>query len=116
MICMQRNFGQPVMVPPGNTARNAPMGVTCDAQPAAHARDDMVHMRVRLGHHELLDAHRPRLAHAPEVIALEVDQHDVLGALLGVRDESGGLCARLLPAAGCAAGSLRWVASRPRHR
>ena len=28
MICMQRNFGQPVMVPPGNTARKAPTGVT----------------------------------------------------------------------------------------
>ena len=61
----------------------------------------MVHMSVRLGHHELLDAHRPRRAHAPEVIALEVDQHDVLGALLGMRDESGGLCAVFfrLPAA-----------------
>src|SRR5579862_876834 len=28
MICMQRNLGQPVIVPPGKTARTAPMGDT----------------------------------------------------------------------------------------
>ena len=26
MICMQRTFGQPVMVPPGNSARSASIG------------------------------------------------------------------------------------------
>ena len=29
--------------------------------------------------------HGARLAHAPEIVALQVDQHDVLGALLRMR-------------------------------
>src|SRR5260370_27520838 len=44
-------------------------------------------MGVGLDGHELVHAHRTRLAHPPEIVALEVDQHDVLGALLGMRRE-----------------------------
>src|SRR6185437_3607055 len=42
------------------------------SQAAAHVRDDVMHVRIGLGRHELIDPHRARLAHAPEVVALEV--------------------------------------------
>ena len=41
-------------------------------------------MAVALDLHELRDVDRPRLADATEVVAREVDQHDVLRTLLGV--------------------------------
>ena len=34
--------------------------------------------------HELIDVHGARFADAAEVVAFQVDQHDVLGALLRV--------------------------------
>ena len=39
-------------------------------------------VRVGLDAHERLDVHAAELAHPPEVVAAEVDQHHVLGALL----------------------------------
>ena len=57
MICMQRTFGQPVIVPPGNTARSI-AGVDVGAQAAAHVRDDVMHVRVALDRHELVDLAR----------------------------------------------------------
>ena len=60
--CMQRIFGQPVIVPPGNTAAIASPGVTSVAQLAAHVRHDVVHVRIALDRHELVDAHGARPA------------------------------------------------------
>src|SRR5204862_2182347 len=37
---------------------------------------------------ERLDLHRPVLAHAPQVVAAEVDEHDVLGPPLGSSSSS----------------------------
>ena len=59
---------------------------------------------------------RARLAHAPEVVALQVDQHDVLGALLGMRGELAASRARHPRGGGCAGGCRRWGACRPRAR
>ena len=42
----------------------------------------MHHMRVLLNHHEFGEVDRPELAHFADVIAAQVDQHDMLGALL----------------------------------
>jgi hypothetical protein len=42
----------------------------------------MDHVRIRLQSHEVVHRHRPRKAHAPEIIARQIHQHDVLGALL----------------------------------
>jgi hypothetical protein len=47
--------------------------------------DDVMHVRIRLDRHELVDLHAARLAHAPQIVALQVDQHHVLGPLLGMR-------------------------------
>src|SRR6202011_5645108 len=52
------------------------------AQLAADIRYDVMYMRVRLDGHELINAHGAWLADPAEVIALEVDQHDVLRGLL----------------------------------
>ena len=45
-------------------------------------RDEVRHVRVALGLHEALDPHRARHADAGEVVAAEVDEHRVLGAVL----------------------------------
>src|SRR5204863_45303 len=50
-------------------------------------RDDVVDVRVALDRHQLVDAHAARHADATEVVALEVDEHHVLGTLLRMRDE-----------------------------
>ena len=44
-----------------------------------------MHVRIRLDRHELVDLHAARLAHAAEIVALQVDQHDVLCPLLRMR-------------------------------
>jgi hypothetical protein len=45
------------------------------------------HVRVAFDLHQLLHSYRPSFRDAPDVVAPEVDQHHVLGALLGVREE-----------------------------
>ena len=47
----------------------------------------MHHVRVALDGHQLVDLDAAVLAHAPEVVAAEVDQHHVLGALLLVGEQ-----------------------------
>ena len=84
MISMQRTLGQPVMVPPGNTAARTSPGVARGAQLAAHIGNDVMDVRIRLDGHELIDLHGARFADPPQVVALQVDQHHVLGALLGM--------------------------------
>jgi hypothetical protein len=58
ITCMHRTLGQPVIVPPGNTARSAATGVTSGAQAAGHLGDDVVHVRIGLDRHEVI-APRP---------------------------------------------------------
>jgi hypothetical protein len=48
------------------------------------------HVAVVLDGHEALDRHRAVFAHPPQVVAPEVDEHDVLGALLLVGEQLGG--------------------------
>ena len=66
------------------------------AQPAAHVGDDVMHVRIGLGDHVFVHRHAARLADAAEIVALEVDQHDVFGALLRMRHEFGGIAPILL--------------------
>src|SRR5262249_43371755 len=51
------------------------------AEPAAQRRHDVHHVREALDGHELLDLDAAVFADAAEIIAAEVDEHDVLGAL-----------------------------------
>ena len=57
-------------------------GVTPSRELADDLRDEVRHVREALGLEEARDAHRPRPAHAREVVAPEVDEHHVLGAVL----------------------------------
>ena len=90
MICIARTFGAPDSVPAGSTERSASIAAHLRPQLAADARDDVDHVRVGLDGHERLDLDGAVLADAPEVVAAEVDEHHVLGALLLVRQQVGG--------------------------
>ena len=81
---MARTLGAPLTVPAGNEARTRSKARQPGAQLAFHMRHDVHHMRVALDGEELGHAHRAVLAHAAQVVAAQVHQHHVLGALLGV--------------------------------
>ena len=51
-------------------------------------------LRVALRDHEIGEAHRVELADAADVIAGEIDQHDVLGTFLGIGQQLG--CERVV--------------------
>ena len=75
-----------------------------------------MHVGVGLDDHELIDPHGAGLAHATEIVALQVDEHDVLGALLGMGRKLAHLALRHPRDGGCAAGCRRWDGYRPRAR
>ena len=60
------------------------------AQRAGHRGDDVHDVAVGLDGHERLDLDGAVLADAAEVVAAEVDEHHVLGALLLVREQLAG--------------------------
>jgi len=47
------------------------------------------HVRVLLDDHQLRDLHRPELGHSSDVVAPQVDEHDVLGTLLLIGEQLG---------------------------
>src|SRR5207342_281447 len=57
------------------------------AAPPTDVGNDVVHMRIALDRHQLVHAHAAGNADAAEVVALQVNQHHVLGALFGVADQ-----------------------------
>ena len=81
---MVRSFGAPV-IEPGREQRpqRADRGDVV-AQPAADGRDELVHLGVGLHLHQRRHLDRARLADAAEVVAQQVDDHQVLGAELRV--------------------------------
>ena len=83
MISIARILGAPLTVPAGKQARTASSGDIRGAT-AGDARDQVHHMRILLDLHELRDAHAAGLRYTPDIVAPEVYQHQVLGALLGV--------------------------------
>jgi hypothetical protein len=58
--------------------------VTAGLELAGHVTDQVHHVRIALDLHEFGDLDGAELGDATDVVASEVDQHDVLGALLGV--------------------------------
>ena len=69
-------------------------------QLAADLRDEVRDVREALGLEEPLDLHRPGPADAREVVAAEVDEHDVLGAVLLGREQPLGVALAGLRRAG----------------
>ena len=49
----------------------------------------MHHVRVALDEHQPLDFHRAVFADAAKIVAAEVDEHDVFGALFGIGEKLG---------------------------
>ena len=90
MISMARIFGAPVSVPAGKQARRASIGRRLGLQLADDVGHDVHDVRVALDLHQPRHADRARLGDAADVVAAEVDQHDVLGALLLVGEQARG--------------------------
>ena len=88
MISIARTFGAPETVPAGKQATSA-SSRSCDRLAACrHDRDEVHDVRVALERHVGRHPHRAVLGDAADVVAAEVDEHDVLGALLLVRFSS----------------------------
>ena len=89
MICIARTFGAPVSVPAGKAADQRVERIQPGPQPALHVGDDVHHVAEPLDGEALGDAHAAELGDAADVVAAEVEQHQVLGALLRVGEQLG---------------------------
>ena len=88
MISMARIFGAPESVPAGKVAREGVERVLARRRARRSTRaHDVHHVAVALDRHELRHLHAAEAADAPEVVAAEVDEHDVLGPLLLVGEQ-----------------------------
>ena len=95
MISIARTFGAPDTVPAGNVARSASNASLPGASVAGDVAHDVHDVAVVLDLHELVDADRPRRRDAAQVVAAQVDEHDVLGSLLLVGEQVGAQAAVL---------------------
>ena len=87
---MVRSFGAPVIEPGGKQERTASRGRGAGPQPAPHRGDQLVDGLVGLDRHHLRHLDAADLADGAEVVAQEVDDHQVLGPVLLVGGEGGG--------------------------
>ena len=108
MICMARTFGAPDTVPAGKPAISASMASKRGIEPAFHIRDDVHHLAVIFEEEGVGDAHAADLRHAPHIVASEVEQHQMLGALLGIGEQLGRQRLVLLRRGSAAAACRRW--------
>ena len=90
MISMARTFGAPLTVPAGNVARSTSTALASSREVAGDLAGEVHHVGVTLEHHQLFDLLGAELHHPAHVVAGEVDEHDVLGALLRVLGQLGG--------------------------
>ena len=90
MICIARRLGAPVIEPPGNVAASSAARPTSGAQHAAHRAHQVVHGRQRHQPRQRRDLDAAGAADAPQIVALEIDDHDVFGAVLRRRRQRGG--------------------------
>ena len=104
MICIARTFGAPDRVPAGSIAAQRVEGGDSFTEPTGDARDDVHHVAVVLDDHESSTLTPAVLAYAADVVAAEVDEHHVLGALLGIGEQPLGVLCVLLD--GCSRGRV----------
>ena len=88
MISIARTFGAPETVPAGKPAASA-SSASCSGEHALDVGDDVHHLAVALDEELVGHAHGADLGDAPDVVAAEVEQHQVLGALLRIGQELG---------------------------
>src|SRR5262249_7104124 len=99
---MARTLGAPVIEPAGKAARMASSGGWARASSAAPGAARGGDGGERLEIPGSLDVHRAITRHAAQVVAVHVDDHDVLGAILGAHGEllrQGDVFRRVLAAA-----------------
>ena len=78
MIRMVRILGAPVIEPPGKAARTQSHRGALRAEPGPHGADQLVHGGVRLDLEDAPHSHRARYGAPAEVVADQVDDHQVL--------------------------------------
>ena len=86
------NFGRAGKRAARKAGRQRVEAIHIFAQLSAQARNQMHHVRVALDKHQLLDVHRTVFRNAAQIVAAQVDQHDVLGALLRIGGQFGFQC------------------------
>ncbi|KIU01577.1 hypothetical protein QU38_00915, partial [Staphylococcus aureus] len=58
-------------------------------QPADHVRDDVHHMAVELDRVAVGDPHAPGVRDAADIVTAQIEQHQMLGAFLGIGEQAG---------------------------
>ena len=106
MISIARTLGAPETVPAGKPGRQRGDHVDVAAQLALDVRDDVHDVAVALDEEAVGHLHRADLGDAADVVAAEIEQHQVLGALLRIGEQFGRQ-RRVLAAASCRAGACR---------
>ena len=94
MISIARILGAPLSVPAGKVARSTSMLVRPGLEQALDVADDVHHVRVALDDEGVGHLDAAGLRDAADVVARQVDQHQVLGALLRVGRAARSRCAR----------------------
>ena len=82
-------MGAPETVPAGKADTNRSNGVLVRGQFAAHVGDDVNDVGIAFDRHQLVDFDAANRGDPADVVAAQVDQHDVLGALFGVGEQIG---------------------------
>src|SRR6516165_9203649 len=85
MICIARTFGAPETVPAGKPAASASSG----PQSFLDIRHDVHDLAVALNEELVCHFDGAYLGNPADVVAAEIEQHEVLGALLGIGEEFG---------------------------
>ncbi len=96
MISMARTLGAPDTVPAGSVARSTSTGPSPSGSCPETCEVRCMHVAVALQRHQLVDRLGAEPHDPADVVAGEVDQHHVLGPLLGVLAELAGQAAVLL--------------------
>ena len=87
MISMARTLGAPDTVPAGNPAISASTASCFALELSLHIGHDMHDLAVIFEEEAVGDAHAADLRDAADIVAAEVEQHQMLGALLGVGEK-----------------------------
>ena len=85
MICIARSFGAPVIEPPGKQPRSRSIASRPGAQLAGDGAHEVMHGREALDVEEPRHLHRAQPAVLRKIVAQEIDDHHVLGAVLLAR-------------------------------
>ena len=109
-ISIARIFGAPVIEPPGKRRGQQVERVAARRQPPGDGRDEVLDGGGPLEAAQARDADRARLADPAEVVAQDVDDHHVLGAVLGAGQQLAGERAVLGPVAAARPRALDRVA------